>query len=457
MKPKGRLYFIFVFLLLIVLSGFYQQELKHVKEEPPYEFVNDIDQHYSYLVAGVIHGDLGFNFGNNYWLVNSPKGGRIQRVTMGMAYLYSPFFLVGHAIALGNSNYEANGYSYPYSVAMHCGSVFYVLLGIYFLMLCLNRYFNTAWSIAIALIVLFGTNLFYYTYGVSQLSHSYLFTLNVLFVYLTMKWHDKPSRKTLFLLAFLFGLMVLIRPTEILLVFFPLFYKVYDFSSLKKKVQFLGKQIVPILLSLFFFILPILPQMIYWKLYGGDWVIYSYGEEGFFFDKPHLIDYLFSYRKGWLLYTPIMALALIGLAYSFKRNKDMAWGIVLFLVPSIYVFASWWCWWYGGSFGMRTMVEYYGFLAFPLGALLVYTKKWAKGVVLLLCFAFVALNLFQTHQFYRFLIHYDANSKATYWQNFLKYRYKDQADIDLYHENLFNPDYENALKGKPERAEDERE
>jgi len=91
----------------------------------------------------------------------------------------------------------------------------------------------------LALLTLFGTNLFYYSFGLGEFSHSYLFALNVLFIYLTMLWHNDKNKKTLFLLGLLFGLMVLIRPTEILLIVFPLLYRVYDKVSLNWKLDLL--------------------------------------------------------------------------------------------------------------------------------------------------------------------------------------------------------------------------
>jgi len=429
----------------------YQNRLKQFNDKAPYEFIHDIDQHYSYLVAGVIKHDLSFNFKHKYWLIDTENGNKIQRVTMGMAYFYAPFFLVAHQIALHNDQYEASGYSLPYSVALHCGSIFYVLLGVYFLMLFLHEHFRPWICIFLGLVTLLGTNLFYYTYSVSEFSHSYLFTLNTLFIYCTIRWHKTYQKRTLFLLALLFRLMVLIRPTELLLMLFPLFYGVYNIKSFKSKLHLLYAHRVWLLISLLFFMLPILPQLWYWKTYGGSWIIYSYGNEKFFFNNPHLFDFLIGFRKGWLVYTPIMALSLIGLGLSFRKGKEFSWGITLFLVPMIYILSSWWCWWYGGSFGMRSMVEFYAFLALPFGTLLSNLKSWPKHVVIGIATILTAFNLFNTYQFHRVMIHWDANTRASYLQNFLKTEWKGHEDYELYQRNLIAPDYENASKGIKER------
>ena len=116
------------------------------------------------------------------------------------------------------------------------------------------------------------------------------------------------------------------------------------------------------------------------------------------------------------------------------------------------MFSSWWCWWYGGSLGMRSMIEFYGFMAFPLGALIVYSKNWLKPIIVSLAVFFALYNLVITKQYKSYMLHWDSSSKATFWQNFLRIKYDDQADVDLYEDNLIHPDYENALEGKEERV-----
>ena len=61
-------------------------------------FYSDADQYYSYLVATIIKHDLTFHFPNSYWLFH-PKDIPVPKVSMGMAYMYSPFFLIGHWVA----------------------------------------------------------------------------------------------------------------------------------------------------------------------------------------------------------------------------------------------------------------------------------------------------------------------------------------------------------------------
>ena len=46
-----------------------------------------------------------------------------------------------------------------------------------------------------------------------------------------------------------------------------------------------------------------------WKWQTGSWVVYSYKDEGFDFMHPHFWEFLFSFQKGWLLWSPIIGIA----------------------------------------------------------------------------------------------------------------------------------------------------
>jgi hypothetical protein len=157
-----------------------------------------------------------------------------------------------------------------------------------------------------------------------------------------------------------------------------------------------------------------------------------------------VLDGLISFRKGWFLYTPLMLLSCIGIYFSVKQKRDFSIGLLSFLPVFIYVTFSWWCWWYGGSFGARSMIDIYAFMALPLGVLL---EKLASNKKVLIAssvifVAIVALNLIQTEQKRLMIIHWDSMNEEAYWGTFLK------LDDPKNYEHLYQaPDYEKALKG----------
>lgn len=422
--------------------------LVNTERESPYQFRNDVDQYYSYLTATFIHEDLSFSFPSGYWLIENQNGKKLPKVSVGMSYMYAPFFLIGHAVAL-NSNYKADGYSLPYSLSVAFGTTIYFILGLFFLIKTLDLFFNKWISAITALLIFFGTNLLYYVIGEGEMTHSYLFALYSLAIYLTIKWHQTPLKRTLFILAFVFGLIVIIRPVEVFFGLFFVGYNIYNKQSFIAKLNLLKNQWFSFILALFFFLIPIIPQLIYWKIYGGDWLVFTYGSnERFFFSDPKIFDFLFSYRKGWFVYTPLLIFSIFGLFFLRKKVKEMSLITPLFLVFLIYILSSWWCWWYGGSFGMRAMVQYYAFLAFPLAAFIDFLLKNKTRVLIfspLIIFS-VYYNLLYTYKKKYWSLHWDGMTKEAYWFTFMK---KDLNSEEIAHfETLLKePDYEQAKLG----------
>ena len=258
---------------------------------------------------------------------------------------------------------------------------------------------------------------------------------------LSLIYFERPSRKLLFLLALTVGMIVLVRPTNLILCLFPVLYGLFNYRA---KVLDLLRNPFSYLIILLAFFLPWIPQFIYWDYAVGQWFFYSYDQEAFFFERPHVIDGLFSYRKGWLLYTPLMAFALIGLFLN-KKLKALSQPLLLILPLFIFVVFSWWCWWYGGSFGSRVMIDTYPLLIVGLGSFILWISKrkiWMKipGIAaLLFC---VILNLNQVWQYSLGMLHWDSMSKQAYWSIFLE-----DTPPSNFQELLEHPDYEQAKQG----------
>ena len=145
-------------------------------------------------------------------------------------------------------------------------------------------------------------------------------------------------------------------------------FNVVSFNSLKAKVALFWEYKIQVLIIVIATLIVWVPQIAFWKYATGHYFFFSYGEERFYFDSPHIFDGLFSYRKGWLLYTPIMVFALLGIVSLVKVQKKWLAPVLVFTSLNIYVIYSWWCWWYGGSFGSRPMVDSYALMAIPLAA-----------------------------------------------------------------------------------------
>jgi len=141
-----------------------------------------------------------------------------------------------------------------------------------------------------------------------------MFTVFAFLVYICLlpKWSTTSSWSNSIKLGLLTGLIILVRPSNIVVVLIPLLWGVTGVENFKAKLQLFFKNRYRIISAALVALLVFGLQIIYWKSVTGDLLYYSYGDEGFFFLHPHILDGLLSYRKGWLIYTPVMLFALFG-------------------------------------------------------------------------------------------------------------------------------------------------
>ncbi len=435
---KGYSFWVIVLVVFVYFVSDFTHH-KWMKDEPPNRGVikHDVKGYYGYLPAVFIYGDHtmqfmnepGFRNDSRFLVLPVAKGKRLIQYTSGLAILYTPFFLTAHALAplFGE---ERDGYNWVYQFFLVMSALFYVSLGLVFLRKLLLSYYDD-WITALTLIMIaLGTNLFYYTVYEGPMPHSYSFALISMFLFVVDRWYMQPTLVRSAVLGFLFGMVVLIRPSNGLVVFLLLFWGVTGWESLRERVIFLLGKTPFILLMFVFFLIPWIPQLLYWKSVTGEYFYNSYQSVGsaFYFNAPQTHKMLFSYRKGWFVYTPIMFFGVLGIASLYKNNRKVFWSVVVYMSAMIYVMSSWWSWWFGGSFGSRAMVDTYGVMAFPLAGL-VYSlakkkQKYVHYTAIGLLAILLGLQWMQTAQYNKGSIHYVAMDKDAYWHHFFKIRHR---------------------------------
>lgn len=427
------LWFILVFMM--AANGYYRH-WNHYGDAGERGVIKwDVISYYAYLPATFIYGDVTLGFldnppedfvnDNKFWYYTMEDGSRVIRTSMGLSILYSPFFFIAHGLA-PYFNLAPDGYSSIYQLFLVLSSLFYVMMGLMLLKRILLRFYSQTATAITLLLVALGTNLFFYTIHEGPMSHSYNFALLTLFLYLVIKWYEEPSNKRSILLGLVYGLIVLVRPSNVLVGILFLGWGVRGPGAIRARILLLLKQYKMLLLMVFFFILPWIPQMIYWKSMTGSLFYNSYGPSGssFFLNSPHIIDLLFSFRSGWYLYTPVMFTATLGLYFMGRKCKAGVWPLITLLVLQIYLLSCWWSWWNGGSFGLRSLVDIYGLMALPLAALIdasLNSKRIIAIVTTAVLGFFIYVNQFQTIQYTQGIIHFIGNTKESYGLNFLRF------------------------------------
>ncbi|NCG30828.1 MAG: hypothetical protein GWP27_10215 [Bacteroidetes bacterium] len=343
--------------------------------------------YYSYLPGWFEHGDFYFEFFEEledtekprYWLYPHGKGRAIPKMTMAMALYWMPFYL-GAKILAPVLGYPADGWSQPFQVAVWLAGIIALIIGLWSLWGVLYRRFSGFVSTLTILLILLGTNLLHYSLKESSMSHVYSFAMIAVFIAIWDKWRGKNNFSSLIWMAIVLAIITMIRPTNIIVGILPLSTLM---SSLPHRRQLLQpKSLILPLISILIF----LPQIILWYQVTGDLLYYSYPGEQFFWTDPNILKGLFSYRNGWLLYTPIMALAIVGVPMLRKIDKDLTWSITAIFLIHLYIVFSWWCWYYGDSLSIRPMIEIYPFLSIPLAAFIAWMirkRTWLISLVLL--------------------------------------------------------------------------
>lgn len=377
---------------------------------PENSFSWDNFGYYLYLPATFIQHDLGlahfewvqvimdkYEPSSTFYQLNHQENGNwVIKYTLGNAWLYLPFFAIAHLIALV-TDFDANGFSLPYQVSINLGMIFYFGLGLYFLSKLLLRYFSSI-SVAITLLLLFfGTNLLQVSWNMTISPHIGISSLYCALLYFTDNWHRSFKLKDSIIIGVSTGLIILNRPTEIVCLAIPV---LWNFNSIQNQIQRLlnyKKQLI--ITGIIVFVIGF-TQLIYWKITTGKFLYYSYDNPGEGLDlfTPHLFNFLFSFRKGWFIYTPLGLTMVWGFYKLYKQDKGLFIPLFITMLFSLYLMSSWTTWWYaGGSYSSRTMVNIYPVLALPLAAFVQNTllnRKWLFAVVVPL----VVLNLFQTWQ-----------------------------------------------------------
>ncbi|MDP1746789.1 MAG: hypothetical protein Q8L90_14535 [Bacteroidota bacterium] len=362
--------------------------------------------------------------GTLYQISSNDKGEPMYVFLFGMALFFLPFFFLGHGIA-GASGYAMDGFSLPYQYAMVIGGIIYTIIGLIYLRKVLRHFFSEGVSSLVMLIVVFGTNYIHHLTLKNLETVNVLFMLVCIIVWNTIQWHKNFKAKHLFTIGISITLMVLIKPSEAFIIILPLMWNVFSFDSFKQKIVLLFSNKKVLFLTAAACLLLVFPQLWYWHTKTGHYIYDSYINPGVGLDlfSPHILNVLFSYRKGWFVYTPVMLFSIVGFYFLYKNSKHIFYAILFYFLISFYIICSWTYWYYGAAFSCRPVITSYPLLAICLGYFLLFVQKqsiFIKSTFALVLVFFVFLNQFQWWQLKNYILDPYRTTKDYYWATFLK-------------------------------------
>jgi hypothetical protein len=314
----------------------------------------------------------------------------------GVSFLLSPFFMISHSISVITGKDEFSGFSLIYNKTFDLAAVFYLVLGLFFLKKFLKNYFPEYLQYIIILATFLGTNLFFYSIVDTLMSHVYSFFAISMFLYAMKEFLRNTFCYRYFLLmAFSFGLMVVIRPTNCLVGLFFLFWDVRSRKEIVSRLNLIlhAKYILAVLAILIVFFLP---QMIFWKLMHSSFLYLNYRKSFIFWNHPKLVEVWFSTLNGLVPWSPLILLFIIGMLYMIIKRVNNGILIGFFFLLISYMAAAYKDWFFGCGYGHRAFVEFYPIFCVPFGFLagnvLVSRKRFIKILFFILVICMTAFN-----------------------------------------------------------------
>lgn len=409
----------------------------------------DSEGYYAWLPTVLIHHELTFES----WAdsVESATGmaylphylhregeALVNKYTFGSAVLMAPFFMTGHLVALMTGQ-PADGFSVPYLVVIALSGLFFGFTGLWFVFRIARSYGASAnFSWLLCLVLLFATNLYYYVVIQPAMSHVYSFAAIAALVWMVRRDVKDQHDGNLWKMALLLGLVLVIRPFNVVVVLALPF--LFDdpgtlVAALRRAVRPANLWKIVVAGGLF----PLL-LVVVWELQTGYKIFYGYKGEGFVWDSPSVASLLWSYRKGWFVYTPVALTVVVGLLFMFfRRDYYRLATFLIFFSVLVYMLASWWSWWYGDGFGMRPLVDFYPILVVPVVLWLTrfYSERW-KGSLITMVVLLIGLNLLQVWQLHAGILLPDNMNRSKYWHVFMKTNSVEYAgSVGLQSEDLF--------------------
>lgn len=323
----------------------------------------DKSGYYVYLPAAHLYGfdasafpaEVDENTGQGFKL-DSASGKVITKYTYGVALMEAPFYFAAHLLAALTEK-TTDGFSLLYQKSINLAASFYGAMALVILFMVLRKRFDWIAALLSCSLILFGTNLLYYIIDESGMSHVYSFFLASALIYW---WHHRTAQVYMvqaLLVGFCAGLAILIRPTNALLLLFIPLSNFNNFSSWWPHVKSLlnAKFIIAAAIGT---VLVWLPQFFYWEYLTGEFVYYSYTNEGFQWLEPQFLSSFFAPRNGLFLYSPLYLFLMVwAIVLAIRGSRLALINLSLFAIAA-YVFSSWWAWHFGCSFGGRSYIEY---------------------------------------------------------------------------------------------------
>jgi hypothetical protein len=294
--------------------------------------------------------------------------------TVGPAILWFPFLLIAHLVVLLlnllGKHIAADGFSFPYLLAMALGTATYGFLGLLLSFSLAKRYIAERWAFLATLGIWWGSSLPAYMYFNPAWSHAHSAFAVALFLWYWDRTRSVRTTSQWLVLGLISGLTVDIYFPNAVLLLLPLIESLLGYAlRLKFQPQAARTLFLQNVLFVLTFCFVFLPTVITRRIiFGGYFRFGSYSHLSWDWSAPHWRAVLFSSEHGLFSWTPLLAFALLGLFFVPRASKIPAIYFALAVAAFYYLISSYSYWNGMSSFGNRFFISLTPIYVFGLAA-----------------------------------------------------------------------------------------
>jgi hypothetical protein len=351
--------------------------------------IGDALHHYVQLRSAVFDRDLHFKneyirmyrlkggeFGTE-WIYEPTATGHVRNLMpIGPAILWAPAFLLTTAVVwVGQAvgwDYPLDGYGRIFQATAGLSGIVAAATGVWLSFLAAADLIGRRAAAWASLVFWLSSSAVYYSVISPTYSHAASLFATSLFWYAFSSTRNQENLGRYAILGALAGVAALMRWQDAIVLAVPCVDLLWRFARGMRPAQVVIRGLACLGAALLAFA----PQMWVWQtLYGRPFAIPQGG--GFMrWGSPAMGAVLFSDWHGLFTWTPVVAVAVAGLALVWRRDRLVFSAAAAFLAISWYVNAAAADWWAGEAFGSRRFVSCFPVFCLGLAAVI---DRWSPG------------------------------------------------------------------------------
>jgi hypothetical protein len=317
--------------------------------------------------------------------------------TIGPAILWAPFMLSAHLFVLAarafGAHVSADGFSFPYLVAMALGTLLYGFFALLLSYRIACKFADERWALYSTIAIWWASSLPVYMYFNPSWSHAHSAFTVALFFWYWLRTRNRRGTAEWLVLALLASLMMNVYyPNAIVLaVMIPEALQGYG-SALRPSQESFTSWTSLLARHVIFaavVVVGLLPTFITrYVVYGGFLQTGYIPVSRWSWGSPWFLALLFSSNHGLFSWTPILLIAVAGIFLFCWRFRAIGASVLLVLLLFYYFMASYPDWSGISSYGNRFFISLTVLFVLGLASVLEIVARWFRNIrVASLCLA----------------------------------------------------------------------